>query len=898
MSIFDQRSFPRIVAFIAACAVALIVLAPVADFTMALIKTVPVDDADIGDKFDQKFMKLADLTYHGIWASVRSATEYHITTTGSGTACSLASPCSFTTGVDKGIGPDDIMWIHAGDYKLVDSHSYLFRGKGTPGHNAVYRNYQNGKVTIDQNVLNTSGCLLCDQPEATEGNLNGTYHTIWGLVFYNSNNNESRTSTTSNFEPPHMHQPLFRTRGSKVINCFSFDANNGNMVTAGNSGANGGGLLYRGNFRQYAGFVDYFPPNYLRGAGHSLYVENLTDGIPGYPDPEVLRDVFEGEIGLRAFDVGHQDFGTTAGTQRITTKNTIEAANGICLGAACNDVASWPAISCCANTFYFGTQGGVSTSCTSSIKTWLNGIVDGNWSIGSGFTVGSTKGSCNATLTNNYFFTLNGQNFTCDKSAACPNPATGCGTWGTPTVSGNTFYAPLNGGGCPAPPVTLANYPNNTVNSGYPASGSVTKSWPSPDEAGRGWYAVANFDSSKPTNVTIDLDAMGGYAGEQYRVQNWQDLDPWDATKDIATGVCAATCGTLSVPASAASIRQPAFTRMDNVTPFPKPPDLWANSAPRYVVFYLYPRWDVGAGTPTPTNTFTPTSTFTLTPSQTPTQTPTLTPTQTTTATNTPTLTPSQTVTNTPTFTPTKTPTVTVTPQVNTRSFGVNTCQATAPMSVTASAGTVSGYYASSTTPNQGLLTCNFSVPATGLYRTWVHVSAQSNTADSFFLDMDGDGSPNCVTDGNTTCTAIFDVAERSQPCTSAPPAPNPCNYSTQGWPTDGFIWNMLNSRNATCGSCSGTWTEKDYTLAAGNHTLKFRAREATGGESARLDWIILTTDMNYDPDFPVPSPTPTSTPINTNVCRKVVRCNQKQGVVLVPCDKLGAKVSPCPWSK
>jgi hypothetical protein len=106
--------------------------------------------------------------------------------------------------------------------------------------------------------------------------------------------------------------------------------------------------------------------------------------------------------------------------------------------------------------------------------------------------------------------------------------------------------------------------------------------------------AVLNWDGS-PT-VTIDLDSMGGYAGEPYRVQAWQDMDPWDPSKDVATGTCREKCGTLSVATKAASIRAPGLT-VDGSTPFPTPPDI----GPRYLMYFLYPRWEAAEGSLTPT---------------------------------------------------------------------------------------------------------------------------------------------------------------------------------------------------------------------------------------------------------------------------------------------------------
>lgn len=816
----------------------------------------------------------------GVWLKTtpaHAATNYYISTTGSGTTCSLGSPCNLKTGW---CGSDcsafnpvsgDTVWIRGGDYKFTvggnGGRTSATDSICNKTHGVTYRNYQNEKVTFDMNAdLTASGQCTGTIGELSQPSGKGTQNTFWGIIFYNSNNNQSRTPPLPNVKPVNMNQPTLSGQGSRFINCFSFDQEDGIQKNAGNSGAagTGGGGLVRGNVQQYSGFVFGAGSSSVRGAGHSLYVKN-----PDIDGEATDRMTIDGNVGLRAMDVGTQYYSTTDQIAYITETNSVEAAAGLCSGAvACADVTSWPAVSCCNAGFYLGTSGGVNTlsQCQATgSKCLKGGLFDSNWMIGGSLVIGGSKGAWNNSFTNNALITTSGQSVTCTTSLG----------WYAPEIfTGNILYAPLNGGGCPDPALTSANYPSNTINAGFPGSGYLTKSWASPDEVGRGWYAVVNWGNT--ANVTIDLDAMGGYAGEQYRIQNWQDLDPWDNTKDITTGTCGATCGTISVSATALSIRQPAFTRVDNSTAFPKPPDL----GPRYVVFYMYPRWEAGAGTPTPTvtNTATRTNTRTNTPTNTATNTPVA-----PSATPTPTLTPSPTIPPSATLTRTNTPTATPTPAAGTNSFSVSLCVASAPMALTADPTAYGGYYASSTvagntTPSLGgTLTCTFTLANAGTYRAWVLTNSADSTSDSMYLTYNGEAV--------TSTTHIFDTAER-RPCDASDYA----SYWGAGW-----VWNVANDRQ---GNCSGSTATPGFergtqsplsqgvALNAGSNTLVFTGRDI----GTKVAYVILTTDLDFVPNT---NPTPTPTP---GLCRKVIQCNGKAAPRYVPCASLQYSSLPCPW--
>lgn len=816
----------------------------------------------------------------GVWlktTQAHAAANYYVSTSGSGTTCSLGSPCNFVTGW---CGFDcssfhpvsgDTVWIEAGDYKLTVGGNAGRVGATSSVANktngVTYRNFQNGKVTIDMNVdLNSASQItggIGDFPLTTTG-----LNTYWGLIVYNSNTNQSRVSA-SFVTPTNQGQFFLMQHGSKIINCFLFDQTDGVQKNAGASGAvgTGGGNLVRGNVEQYSGFVSNQAGN-ERGAGHSLYVKN-----PDIDGEAFDRTVIDGNIGLRAFDVGTQFYSTTDQISYITMTNSIEAANGICSGAAaCADPSSWPAVSCCASTYYLGTSGSVNsqTPHVTGNKDWYKGIFDSNWAIGSSTTLGGSKGVQDSIVTNNQFISLSGISMTCSAGAGFYLPF---------TFTGNTFYnTTLNGGGCPAPALTLANYPSNTVNAGFPGSGYLTKAWSSPDEIGRGYYAVVNWGNT--ANVTIDLDAMGGYAGEQYRIQNWQDLDPWDASKDVTTGTCGANCGTISVSATAPSIRQPAFTRLDGTTPFPKPADL----GPRYVVFYLYPRWEAGAGTPTPTVTNTATSTSTVTNTAT----------RTATATGAPTNTPTNTFTNLPTntstFTPSSTPTVTPTPSIFSTSFEAESCAITAPMRSVADTNASGGFYVDSTVSgssvpaNGGNLLCTFTIPITGVYRVWLLMMAPDSSQDSMYVSYNGEAV--------TSSTHIMDLGE-NRDCTTQ-------EYEVL-WGTASYAWRKVPDRSQNCspltaGPSATGWERATVVgsgvggqlLSAGTNTLTFFGREV----GARLDYVIITADMSFNPNGSGPTPTPTP-----GQCKKWVKCNGVAKYLSIPCSMMPQNFTrPCIW--
>lgn len=841
------------------------------------------------------------------WA--RSATTYYVSSSGSGTTCSIGSPCSASTafcGNDctafHPVAGDTIYFRggSGGGYLTTVGNRFLIHVSGTAGNPITYRRFGLEHVQIDCNA-DLSAALNNGECVGGYGG-QGSYVTIWGLDIMNSNNNQARATndSTSVTNPVNMNQNFANAVGISWINNFMSD------MTDGLQFSGEGPKLIRGNVFMYSGFCGTTKRCY----GHSRYVQNDQSG------GSAATVTLTGNIGMWAFDVGTQHYAQTNDVSYINETYDVEVANGHQTSGAV-PAETWPANGCCASTWYFGANGGIASGCNTSTKVYYTTTFDHNLSYSTnGVSIGGDdKGACNNTITNNYFaqtgpWSLVGVAFNQFDShgVQCTNPL-GCGMYPPLTITGNTFMSTPLCTSCGGQGGTLAlstvNYPSNTYVSGFKTSGKDIFYHPNDDEVGIGYAVVYNWDKS--STVTINLDSMGGFAGEQYQVMNFEDPNPWSG-HTITTGTCAATCGTVTLSATTSNIQQPAFTKVDGVTAYPKPSDL----GPTFVGFLLFPNVTAGAGTPTPTNTASPTATRTFTSTATNTSTPTLTPTVTVTPsptsgtatptfTKTPTLTASftPTITNTPTqtFTPTNTPTA------NPLNFGVTSCTAFAPMALTVDAGALSGNYASSNLADNGDLRCPFTVPVTGTYRVWVHVSATTSAGDSFFLDVDGDNGFNSLTPtptvGATTPTAtptaipnpahVFDSQEFAQPCNGF----QACTQGNWGW-TGSYIWNQLNDREATCGQCTGNYTERDLTLTAGAHVLTFRAREVSGGTSAHLDYFSLTTCLTCDPPtIGTPSPTPTVTPKSSGMCSYSFLCKGHVIIVKQPCY-IPVK-NPCP---
>jgi hypothetical protein len=949
------------------------------DLRSGAFEPVQTDYATLGWKWENKFIEMADLTYRGVWGSVRSATAYYVSPTGSGFACSNPAPCSghIAAGAHDlsafNPQPDDVLNWEPGHYVITPSTILTFKQEGAQFHPVINQaQYTLGKVAIDCNYDGSGiGNFTCigflpsppgAQPEK------GQWIRISRFFVYNSNTTSIRSCAGClNFPLDMLDGMQVNGAGKEFIGNWVYDAGDGLESFLGTAGmANYGGHVIRGNHVQYSGYID----TTTRGSGHGGYLENNDK------NGEVGRSVWEGNVFLRSFDVEVQIYGSTGPTSYITFQNNVLGPGGIPIATPW----TWPAVACCANTLYAGSLGDMNEEANECREpgaplgskglyrlSLLNNLVYGG---NSSMTWGSAKGMCDDVIQGNQFLFTGGTSVTCNKQPYGPTPTPpaltatpgpsptpncasgscchnlpgdtqktdglGCGFYSstrlTPTpgnttmvIGGagslaNNFYGPtpVAGTGCPLPGFGPANWPQNTWAASAALPGTqIAKVWASPDFPGEGWIALYNGTGAANYSVNLDtlVDTVTGqhplYPGERIRFQNWQDVDPYDATKDVLTVDCTATCGTQSLPTAAVSIRQPAFLNSDGVALFPKPPDLQQAAQAGFVVWWFYPRWEAGAYTPTPTLTFTvtnsptvggPTSTQTLTPSPTLTRTPTFTPSNTATGTITPTatLTSTQTftptLTSTPTLTPTNTPTPTVTPVIGTQLWGVNQCVALSPMVIVADPSANSGYHSTSAVVNGGLLTCTFNVAQDGTYRMYVHEQSFDFNDDSYWISVDGDNPSVLVTPTPTPVGAIaghvFDANEFKQPCIDSTGGSNFCITGNWTWPTGAFVWNIFNDRLATCGNCTGTLTERDLPLTvAGNpHTLQLRTREAQNGLATYLDQFYLTCTSC---DAPPPQPTPVG-----GFCTGWAICNHKAGPVKIPCSSVPTnKIIPCPFS-
>ena len=777
--------------------------------------------------------------------TARGVTDWYASASGSGTTCSIGSPCSLKTLITGGMSGEaagDRYWVRGGTYTTNDTTKrYLATlTTCTAAQPCIVRNYNNEHVIIDANfdlsAANLNGVVL--------GTLNdqGAYVRFWGFDIINTSTESRLSSNESKNSPPVTQNEIdLIATGAGLINSFVRDANNGVILAACYGDpvclTTSNHVVY-GNYFQYSG---YWGLN--RSYGHSGYLKNQDLANASY---------YEANVGLRAWHYGVQLYSDSNNLAGMIIRDNIEAA----AGHSASPTTSWPTKGNL-NNWYLGAST-LATSCGSN-RVVRDVTFDDNWSWGGGsLAYGGGKGSCRVTFTDNRLMHTGGI-----------LSMTTNGTFGGDTVTGNYFYGTPDGSGGPAPTFTQANYPTNTYASSIPTTGpDVFKYVPNAYESGRGWVAVWNPDSS--ANVTIDPAQMGCYTGEQIKIYNWQDNNPWDSTP-IATQT---GCGTLSVSTTiaAGSITQPGFTTDGAGTLFPKPADL----GPQMVVYFMYPDWTI-ATTPTPSNTptftktNTPTFTSTVTPSYTPTKT--FTPSQT----NTPSVTPSQsatpqnTATNTPTvtptFTPSNTPTRTPTPAgtFSSTSFDLQSCVLVAPMVTGADSTAFGGLEIHSTVADttnpidgaSGTATCTFTVPSTALYRIWVRANSASSAADSMYVSIDGEAV--------STTARIAGFGEQY----ACPSQSIPDEY--ESWWGQGWQWVKLKDRQK---NCRGTTTVDGYersdsaggpegvTLTAGQHTIQFINRETSGGLSVLLDYVIVTSDFSYEPNDSALTPTPTPGPI------------------------------------
>jgi hypothetical protein len=353
-------------------------------------------------------------------------------------------------------------------------------------------------------------------------------------------------------------------QGETWINCFFHDGEDINFSNS-DSGVNGGGLhTFIGNYVQYFGAVGGNEHDSgERSHGHYNYVENPR------PCGEACRTTLAGNVELWGFDVGIQLYGSNSDVSYITLRDNVFGPTGHGAAPTTTFPDSGPGND---NILYAGAGGTQATSPDSSTKVMYGVIIDHNITYGAaGSYFGGSKGSANTTITNNHFFQPNGISFL--------NNA----TFPPLTIAGNLFWNNPDDTGGPASTWTSANYPTNTFNS--PCI-SYKQYYANPYETGRGHVAILNCELA--ATVQIDPAQMGGYAGEQWRAQNWQNVDPWNSSLDIATGIWdGVSLVTVSTTADK-GVAQPQGLNQDGSAPLTPPADL----GPKFVTIMFYPRWE------------------------------------------------------------------------------------------------------------------------------------------------------------------------------------------------------------------------------------------------------------------------------------------------------------------
>lgn len=421
----------------------------------------------------------------------------------------------------------------------------------------------------------------------------------------------------------------------------------------------------------------------------------------------------------------------------------------------------------------------------------------------SNFRLGYSNPSTNCIFTNNKVY-----------SGTYFSPVTPVNGQINLTNTGNVWQLNMQGW-------TSAFYPSNTYISAIPTVDDVMVN-PNAYETGRCHIWAVDWDGNN--QISANISTCGLADGGNYEIRSAFNF----YAAPFTTGTYSAASPTININTAGYSMAAPIY--------YSTPP-----VAHQFMMILL----PTAGGAATATPTLTPT--FTLTPSNTPTLTPSLTWTPTNTFTATATWTPSNTpvLTSTNTNTPTRTNTATATftasptftpqPTLST-TFEAEACTPVAPMAINADVAASGGFYVSSsadgrTTPSLGgTLTCTVTTGA-GVYRMWANVEAPDNNSDSMYFELDNEGV--------TNATHIWDMAESQTP--DLDPTAG-CHYLNQPGPN--YRWNKLNWREGTYGNCAGIGTERQLTLTAGPHVFRFYGREI----GARLDKVILTTDLTYDP--------------------------------------------------
>lgn len=779
-------------------------------------------------------------------ASAAHATTRYASPSGSGSACTVrATPCSlqsFATGAVT-INAGDTVILLDGTYTNA-SAAFLMRFSssvsGTAGNPITFKAETWRNAILDcknnQTWAGSTGDPCISSPFTTT-----QYVTLKDLIITNSSVLTRDTTGQVGVDdgqdnPAERPAPMaMQMKGWRIEHCI---IKNNTIGFQGDGGTAAGPrdadwlLLYYNGYN----WSD-------RAHGHGAYVQ-----AKGTSDSErlTMKDFFSWRNAYH----GIQVYTEGSSVKYITIDGAVIFANGINTpGTAWSTTTERPPIT-------FGA-GGTGTCDPTNSKLALYPIIKNSEfyqprSAGSGIALGYQKGTYGLLFTNNFLAFAN------EAIAISRNPGTNTvdGLCDNATISNNTIYGSITDTLAPILTCNEMGSGNTCIPSGVlPTTGQrkVYKVY----DGGAGTGALVLYNWSNAATVSFDPSQAGGYSGEQYNIYTACDpMTPitsgtWDGSSTLTLNTSGYTC---EAPGGQ----------------WPTPPE----TGPGFVVYFFEPQSI--ATTPTPTNT--PTNTPTYTPSPTKTFTPSLTPTATATRTNTPVNSPTPTITGTATFTPSVTPSYTPTPSSLALSltFEGESCAISAPMVKTNDATVYGGQYVSSPTTSNGQAVCTVVVPSTGTYYAWARTYSLDSTHDSFYIDVDADGSPNCVTDGNTTCTHIFDTASNK--------TPDACVLE-RNW--GGWAWNRINDRGGVGDGCAtGEGARRVFSLTAGSHAFTFRQRDP----DTRLDRVMLTTDSTFEPSDSSLTPTPTPVPF-----RHPHICNGKLGWHSHSYSGAHRHV-PCPW--
>lgn len=762
----------------------------------------------------------------------------------------------------------------------------------------------------------------------------------------NGSNNRT-TLTTSDVNPPGMNDGFTVTGGTTGIhfrNGVIHDQVDGLLFNGSNTNRNNAFLEYSLSYNN--GYV--WLNN--RGSGHNAYLQSLGGAVvgPPYVGPDCTNPsnwtLVTGNTMHHTWYEGIHQYTQGGFIHCIHGSRNAVYADGYSITTGWNG-GGFVNLLIGANGTFDG-NGALSNPCTSGKLavdaewtqnfTWqppgrsagsvnwgyqkglFSAILQGNLfqaSLGTGaqcltefYACGGT-GDCNPS-----FVVASGNNF----SQNCSDTIGGAGALAN-TFSGNIPVSPSG---------MQTRFPNNTYTTSAIPDQIIYDI--NPYEAGVGRAVVYN-DVALSANVTLNIGSMGAFSGGSFIIVGAQDPFMTGVTNTNQTsGSPIATINnwngssTVSVPTSGLTVEVPMGATRGLPGQSANPPEVGVpnETGPGFVVYLLVPA--VGsAATPTPTVTSTATQTSTNTPAAT--NTPTVTPSPT--FTNTPTLTgtrtPTATVTNTPTNTQTVTPSPTATPNPNSLSFSVHDsrCVMTgANGSITADSTAIGGYYFSTSVANTGTLTCTINLPNGGIWYEWDYVYAANANGDSLFECVNGDQGTGCVGatvtptgsntptrtvtntptstgtltpsttptpgntptwtpnpagmgDGDTTNLEIYDMASNRGAC-------NVCQLEHTWQPN--YQWQLKNNRAWMCGTCAGEGTPWFMPLQAGPNIFAWRGREV----GARLAFVILTQNQNFNPNVPTPN-------AGAGTCPHTFRCKGAIRTIYAAC---GIPVqNPCP---